>query len=73
MSKQRKRNQKSLGGEGGGKKGRGKREAGRERESIFSFGIQFPRNLTYRQIAANTNQMKLFNHGHSGALGFYVI
>lgn len=31
-----------------------------EKFSIFSFGISFPHNLTFRQIAANTNQMNLF-------------
>lgn len=63
MSKQRKRNQKSL--EEKGKKVGGverKREGERERQKLttFSSGIQFPHQLTVSQKAAYTNQMKLF-------------
>lgn len=69
MPKQKKRNQKRPGGEreerrgkegesGGGGQRRGLE--GERKLKIFSFGIQFLHNLTLRQIAATTNQMKLF-------------
>ena len=64
MKKKGKRSKKRRrGGRKGG--GRGERgERGRQKSlttfTTFPLGIQFPHNLTFRQIAANTNQMKLF-------------
>lgn len=64
------------GGKEGGRTGE-ERKGDRKRESslvFFSFGIQFPHSLTFRQIAADTNQMKLLKQPWTWqCLSFHII